>query len=200
MGYFDDAMEAKNNEEVLEHHGILGQKWGVRRFQRTDGTLTSAGKNRLKSKIAGAGDSLKSEMNKRKTRKEEFKKNLDEVNAKSSAKEHVIYNSATRARAAKIMTKNKDVKVEDAIKQAEKEARRNTALAASLIVSYGIVKLSSLNNNSKAILSNTNDTLDSVAKSLNYARPKAHTGSLNLGSSKKSSNTNFNDVFSSKKK
>ncbi len=30
----------------LEHHGILGQKWGVRRFQNEDGTLTTAGKRR----------------------------------------------------------------------------------------------------------------------------------------------------------
>lgn len=28
----------------LEHHGIKGQKWGVRRFQNLDGTLTNAGK------------------------------------------------------------------------------------------------------------------------------------------------------------
>lgn len=30
----------------LYHHGIKGQKWGVRRFQNADGTLTSAGKAR----------------------------------------------------------------------------------------------------------------------------------------------------------
>lgn len=30
----------------LEHHGILGMKWGVRRYQNEDGTLTSAGKAR----------------------------------------------------------------------------------------------------------------------------------------------------------
>ena len=30
----------------LEHHGILGQKWGVRRFQNKDGTLTPEGKKR----------------------------------------------------------------------------------------------------------------------------------------------------------
>jgi hypothetical protein len=30
----------------LAHHGIKGQKWGIRRFQNPDGTWTDAGKNR----------------------------------------------------------------------------------------------------------------------------------------------------------
>lgn len=33
-----------NNE--LYHHGIKGQRWGVRRFQNADGTRTTAGKRR----------------------------------------------------------------------------------------------------------------------------------------------------------
>lgn len=32
--------------DVLAHHGILGMRWGVRRFQRRDGSLTAAGKKR----------------------------------------------------------------------------------------------------------------------------------------------------------
>ena len=35
--------------EELAHHGILGMKWGVRRFQNKDGSLTAAGKKRYGS-------------------------------------------------------------------------------------------------------------------------------------------------------
>lgn len=32
--------------DELYHHGIKGQKWGIRRYQNEDGTLTPAGKKR----------------------------------------------------------------------------------------------------------------------------------------------------------
>lgn len=38
-----------NDTDVLMHHGILGQKWGVRRYQYKDGSLTPAGQERYLS-------------------------------------------------------------------------------------------------------------------------------------------------------
>ncbi len=50
---FDDFGVGEDNRfhkyipsEELAHHGILGQKWGVRRYQNKDGSLTEAGKKR----------------------------------------------------------------------------------------------------------------------------------------------------------
>lgn len=38
------------NQTVLQHHGIIGQKWGIRRFQNNDGSLTPRGRARIDRK------------------------------------------------------------------------------------------------------------------------------------------------------
>ena len=40
-----------NNAE-LYHHGVKGQRWGIRRYQNKDGSLTAYGKKRYAKELA----------------------------------------------------------------------------------------------------------------------------------------------------
>ena len=49
-------------DSVIEHHGIKGQKWGVRRYQNPDGTLTPLGRKklgRLEQRVTKLGNTVK---------------------------------------------------------------------------------------------------------------------------------------------
>lgn len=48
---FNYVLQKRNNDEkILIHSGTKGMKWGVRRYQNEDGTLTASGKARYYSK------------------------------------------------------------------------------------------------------------------------------------------------------
>ena len=50
-------VHADNEGAYLAHHGVKGQRWGVRRFQNPDGSLTEKGKRRMKT-LQGKSDKL----------------------------------------------------------------------------------------------------------------------------------------------
>lgn len=76
--YYIGRLQCDTN--YLKHHGILGQKWGKRRFQNEDGTLTAEGRARyLQEKTSSSGQKYY-ELNKKGMKR--FRKGTDGVNDK----------------------------------------------------------------------------------------------------------------------
>ena len=46
-----DSLDILRTEDYIEHHGVKGMHWGIRRYQNKDGSLTPAGQKRIAKKI-----------------------------------------------------------------------------------------------------------------------------------------------------
>lgn len=106
-------------EEELMHYGILGMKWGVRRYQRPDGSLTNAGKKRYNSEI----ESLKAE----KAKVDKVHKNLNAAKRMQARKDKLeadIEAQKKQNEEDRENLKGGEKKAEHDAKKAEREARR----------------------------------------------------------------------------
>lgn len=105
-----EIVDFKSDNDELIHYGILGQKWGVRRYQNKDGTLTNAGKKRYDSEM----DKLKKEerilKNKQRTKAkfdnlESKRKEIDELRKKiDDSKKKNVDNDESKKKSYKSMS------------------------------------------------------------------------------------------------
>lgn len=117
-----DYYAASYEGDWVAHHGILGQKWGVRRFQNPDGTLTDKGRARVKklqnkeARYNAKADKISAKANKRRYKDNYRIANLErkaarEQNAADSAwtygaqKRHEQRRSEYASSAAKLKAK-----------------------------------------------------------------------------------------------
>ena len=171
-----------NEEDYLEHFGVKGMKWGVRKqkvlnakseykkarkaynksynkaynysanhpysqFVTKKGRAESENRREQASSDADRYNSAKSAYKSAKReRKNAIKDTYKSINKNTSFYEKVMFDDATRKRAAKYVVDN-DMSVSEATAKAKGDAVRNTAI---LLAAYGAVSVASrIRNNYK---------------------------------------------------
>lgn len=137
----NNTFYAPNDYRVyLAHHGIKGQKWGVRRFQNADGSYTSSGKSRYgvsgsSRSSGGVGGALRS-MGRKITGADLTEEQRDARNAKAAKIALAVTGTAAVAAGAYVAHKYLKGKMVDADKMVSAMTAADKQRAFDNMLSY----------------------------------------------------------------
>jgi hypothetical protein len=134
----------------LAHHGIKGQKWGIRNYQNPDGTLTNKGRKRYgvgkpRSKVNELKKSVSATVKSIKKRKEE-KKAAEEQASKDKLMQYLRKHPKKLAKHAKELSKDD---INELVTQISFDRKLNEIKDAE--VQAGWKKVQNLSTNAKTI-------------------------------------------------
>ena len=109
-------------ENELCHYGILGMKWGVRRYQNEDGTLTDEGKKRVANLYSKAVTKKNKLENKARRAEVKYNKAQVKTNTGSSLKYQKLQAKADKLHAQALKKRNSWFASPSSVKEAEDKA------------------------------------------------------------------------------
>lgn len=117
-------MKFKMETNQLTHWGVKGMKWGVRRYQNKDGSLTSAGKKRYEAELAKIKEEAKVVRNQERAKAkmdklDTMRKDLEDRKRKLSGEDDGVDNSPTEKKS----NRQADLRTKSVRKMTDEEIR-----------------------------------------------------------------------------